>query len=122
MKTDTNDDLAAVMQHLREPMPPASLRATVMARIARDADRPHVAPLPREQPRWLLAIVGLAVVLGAVAYGWFETGVLPDVLSPRIGDRLALVPAQGSMALLVGLGLLIYMAGLVGPLRSGDRR
>lgn len=125
-----NDTLGAVMTQLQEPAPPTTLKATVMARIAREADReqPDAAAQAvrlrrrRESPAWLWTLAGLVVVLGVTAYGWFEAGALPDVTSPRTAGGLSLIPTEGPLALIVGLGLLVYMAGLIAPLRSGERR
>ena len=127
------DDLGEVRTRLVEPAPPATLKATVMARIAREADRASSAaaaegvPVRRRHdgPVWLGAAAGLAIVLGASAYagayGWFETGALPDFTSPRTAGNLALIPTE-PVALVVGLGLLVYLAGLLAPLGSGERR
>ena len=126
---NTPDDLTAVMKQLHEPTPPPSLQATVLARVAREADRqsetaadaPASAPRQPNRPVWLWTLAGFVIVLGASVYGWVEAGSLPDVTSPRIGGSLALIPMEGPTALAIGLGLLIYMAGLVAPLRTGGR-
>jgi hypothetical protein len=125
-----NDDLATVMTRLSEPAPPPSLKATVMARIARDAgDRQSahsVSTVPagnyRDKLVWIAMVAGLAVVAGAVAYGLLDEGSLPSMMSPRVGPvRIPFVP-DGPSALVVGLGLLVYLVGLFGPLRSDARR
>lgn len=124
------DDLAPLMTRLPDPALPASFRATVMARIERDIDRQSTAAAEdaalalrqRDLPAWLWTLAGLVVVVCASAYGWFEMGSTPDFTSPRIGQRLVLIPADGSTALAIGLGLLLYMAGLLAPLRSNARR
>lgn len=122
------DDLHASMTHLREPAPPPTLKATVMARIAREADREPAdaaaeaasAKRRRERPMWLWTFAGLVVVLCASAYAWLEGGLLPDLISPRMAGGLASIPTQGPAALILALGLLVYMAGLLAPLRSRD--
>ncbi len=125
-----NDELTTVMTRLSEPPPPASLKATVMARIARDANvanaAPSVAAAPARRGRetlvWLSAVGGLALVICAVAYGWLEAGALPSAMSPRLGPTtLSLLPA-GPAALVIGLGLLVYLAGLFGPLSTSGRK
>jgi len=122
MNTPMHDDhIAVTMKTLPEPAAPPSLRATVMARIAREADRPQTVPVVRERRHWLLVAAGLGVVIGATAYEWFASGVAPDFTSPRIGSALAVMPANGPIALAIGIGLLIYVAGLMGPLRSDER-
>lgn len=123
------DDLAPLVTGLSDPELPASFKATVMARIERDADRQSAvaaeeaasAPRQHDLPAWLWTFAGLVVVVCASAYGWLEMGSAPDFTSPRIGQRLVLIPADGSTALAVALGLLAYMAGLLAPLRSGRR-
>jgi hypothetical protein len=43
---------------------------------------------------------------------------LPSFTSPLIGQGSpTLIPIQGSAVLIIGLGLLIYLAGLFAPLR-----
>lgn len=124
-----NDDFSAVMATLREPAPPSAFKPAVMARIARETDR-QAAPAPgasglvrRREHRgeWVWIVAGLALVLGASVYQWLATGLLPDLTSPRIGRNLALIPMEGPGALLAGLGLLVYLAGLLAPLRSGGQ-
>ena len=127
---NSTDDFGALMKHLDEPAPPASLRANVMARIARDVDRRHsatadgAARVPRrESSVWLRMLAGLAVVLSANVYAWLDAGSLSTFIAPRIGPASpALIPMEGPAALVMGLGLLIYLAGLLAPLRDGNRR
>jgi hypothetical protein len=121
------DDIAPGRTRLADPAPPATLSATVMARIAREADRrgaPAVAEaVPARShgdwPAWLWTLTGLAMVFCASAWRWLVTGALPDLTSPRIGrDSLALAPIEGPAVLFLGFGLLLYLAGLFAPLRS----
>ena len=127
---NSTDDFGALMKQLDEPAPPASLRANVMAQIARDVDRRRVATADgtaraprRESAVWLRMLAGLAVVLSANVYAWLEAGSLSDFIAPRIGPASrALIPMEGPAALVMGLGLLIYLAGLLAPLRDGNRR
>lgn len=122
------DDLKPLLQDLPDPAPPSSITATVMARIAREADRRMedqvTAPVRRasEVGAWLYACTGVALVLLACAYGWFSTESIPDLTSARIGvGRPPLMPSLGPFSALLGFGLLVYLAGLFAPLRS-DRR
>ena len=120
-----NDDFIIQIAKLNEPPPPASLKAVVMARIARDADAPRVVSAattasPRRQRDrlvWLWMFAGLAIVGGASAYGWFLEGTAPNLTSPRFAPvTMSLIP-QGDAAMVIGLGLLVYLAGLFRPLR-----
>jgi len=125
------DHVATAMARLPEPTPPASLKATVMARIAREAELQHdvaattadPARIPRERPVWIWTLAGgLVAVIGTSVYGWLMGGALPSLTSPLIGGGVpTLIPMQGSAALVVGLGLLIYLAGLFAPLRAPHR-
>ena len=119
------DDLTPVLARLPEPLPPSTLTATVMARIEREAEQ-HAAdtlaaPARRPELRaWLWTFVGIALVLVAFINGWLSMETLPDFTAPVIGrGRPSLMPAGGPFALLVGVGLLVYLAGLFAPLRSG---
>ena len=122
------DHVETLMAQLPEPTPPASLKATVMARIAREAelqqdlaaDAADPARISRERPVWIWTLAGgLATLIGASAYGWLVKGALPSFTAPLIGGGVpTLIPMQGSAALIIGLGLLIYLAGLFAPLRS----
>jgi hypothetical protein len=122
---NTNDDLTILMKQLDEPAPPASLRANVMARIARDADRQRMAAAeklvqpPRRDLAWLWTFAGLAIVLSATVYGWLAGGSRPNFTSPRIGPgTFALIPQNLPAALIVLAGILIYLPALFAPLRN----
>jgi len=124
------DHVTTVMARLPEPTPPASLKATVMARIAREAERQqdiaaetaNPARIRRERPVWIWTLAGgLATVAGTSVYGWLVRGALPSFTSPLIGGVApTLIPIQGSAALVIGLGLLVYLAGLFAPLRQSS--
>lgn len=122
------DDLKPLLQQLPEPEPPSSIAATVMSRIEREADRRaeahSVAPAraARELSTWLWTFIGIALVVILFANGWLSLNTPPDLTSPRVGaGRALLIPIQGPAMGLVGVGLLIYLAGLFGPLRSSGR-
>ena len=122
-----NDEFGQLMTKLDEPEPPASLKATVMARIARESEKqetPAAAVATARTQRghdwnaWLCVVAGFCVVILMSGYGWLAEGALPDVASPRLGPvRVALIPDSPTV-LIVGLGLLAYLAGLFAPLRS----
>jgi len=124
------DHVATLMARLPEPTPPASLKATVMARIAREAElqqdiaaeAANHARIPRERSVWIWTLAGgLATVVGTTVYGWLAGGALPSFTAPLIGGGApALIPMPGSAALIVALGLLIYLAGLFAPLRPSS--
>ncbi len=123
------DDLAPVLSKLPEPMPASTLTATVMARIEREAERSAEAKVtvqvrrPREVRTWLWTFAGVALVLAAFANGWLSTGSLPDFTSPRVGrGGQSLIPVQGPATALLGVGLLVYLAGLFAPLLSDQSR
>lgn len=123
-----NDELAPLLKALPEPTPPLTMTATVMARIARQADRrveDQVAvPVRRgaEMTAWLYSVTGAALVVGVFAYGWVTSGAMPDLTAARIGlGRPSMMPALGPFSALLGLGLLIYLAGLFSPLRIRAR-
>jgi len=116
-----NDDLAPILSALPEPVAPSSMTATVMARIAREADLAIAVEVPRERPTWIWSVVGLAVVVGAAVYGWANGIGLPDLLGSKVGGRLALLPMDGPLTAVMTVGLLIYLAGLFAPLRSRGR-
>jgi hypothetical protein len=114
---------------LPEPAPPASLKATVMARIAREADRREALaarPAPRRRswrdaPAWLWTTAGIALTAGVRVYQHAQTGAPlgPDAPSPM--RMLTLLPADLTMAATILLGLLVYLAGLFAPLRNRER-
>lgn len=119
------DDVSTVMAQLPEPQPPAAFKAQVMARIAREADRPEelaadnaVQAKRRENPTWFWTLVaGLVIVVGASVYGWLSGGSLPSLTAPLIGHGQAdLMPMEGPVAVAVGIGLLVYLGGLFAPL------
>ncbi|MCR4373984.1 MAG: hypothetical protein NUW22_03975 [Acidobacteria bacterium] len=120
-----NDDLTPVLADLPEPPVPEGFAATVMARIARETEQEvavGVASAERAAiPAYLWALVGVALVVGAGVYGWYDAGALPDLTSARIGlGRAVALPLQGPALMLCGVGLLLYLAGLLAPL--GRRR
>jgi hypothetical protein len=119
------DDTTTLMARLPEPAPPPALAATVMARIAREAARDAVAAPARRRREglaWLCALAGLAVVFGLSAWGWIGAA-LPHPMSWSIGPGIPdVLPVEGPAVPLLALGLLLYLAGLFAPLRSGIRR
>jgi hypothetical protein len=116
-----NDDLAPILSTLPEPTPPSSMTSSVMARIAREADAAVAVEDPRERPTWVWSVVGLAVVMAAMVYGWATGAALPDLLGSKVGGRLALLPMGGPLSAVMAVGLLVYLAGLFAPLRSRGR-
>ena len=120
-----NDDLTPLLRDLPEPAPPATLTATVMARIEREAEQRaearSVTPVKaaRGLSTWLWTFTGIALIVGLFANGWLSLNTPPDFTTSRIGfGRAMLVPLQGPTLWLAGLGLLVYLAGLFAPLRN----
>jgi hypothetical protein len=121
-----NDHLASVLTRIPEPAPPPTLAATVMARIAREADlEASVAGRTGRDDRWsgwLWAIAGTALVLGASIRAWLLDGTPPDLTSPRIGaGSMPLLSPEDPATLLLVLGLLLYLVGFFVPLRHKSR-
>jgi hypothetical protein len=118
-----NDDLAPLLSTLPEPMAPSSITANVMARIEREAALQAIsAALPAKHTRnlsmWITACVGILLVTGATASGWYLHGI-PDVFSPRFlrgGLDAGLVGWQATLAGVVGL--VLCLRALFAPLRS----
>lgn len=121
MKTDLTVTLAT----LAEPAAPDTMTATVMARIAREAETMEqaVATAPRrDSPAWWLALVGAAAAGAVFALAWFTSGLSPDYLSSRVGrPGPALAPVQGPFAALMALSLFLYVVGLFAPIRARRR-
>lgn len=125
-----NDEFGELLTRLDEPAPPASLKATVMARIARESekqDAPAAASATVRVQRghdrsvWFWVFAGFFLVIVMSGYGWLAEGALPDVASLRVGPvRVALIPESPAVSI-VGLGLLAYLAGLFAPLRTRGR-
>jgi hypothetical protein len=120
-----NDDIRPLISQLPEPAPPTTLTASVMARIAREADRetaPATAAFARQRGEWIFWLwitTGLAIVLGSTVQGWLSGGSLPDLTSPRIGfGGLTLMPFDGPVTVFIAIGVLVYLAGLFAPLRT----
>jgi hypothetical protein len=120
-----NDDLAPLLSTLAEPAAPSSITASVMARIEREASAHRVeipSPAHRRQAgdasMWLTACVGIVLVCGAVAAGWYAYG-FPDLFAPqwlRGGLNAAFVGWQATLAGVLGIAL--CLRALFAPLRS----
>jgi hypothetical protein len=116
-----NDEIGPLLARLPDPEPPATLSATVMARIAREPDRASRGAMARDlqyrdRPFRARILAGVLVVLAVTVHGWVSAGSVPDVVSWRMGLP-RLVPIEGPAALLVAIGLLVYVRGLFAPLR-----
>jgi hypothetical protein len=126
-----NDDLNAALAQLPEPAPSSTLKANVMARIAREGDRSAATPsrdavrIGRVSDRaaWVVALAGIALIVGAAAQGWIDAATLPSLISPRIGPgHASLMPLEGFGEAVLALGALVYLAGMFAPLRSRQGR
>lgn len=119
------DDLARLLSTLPEPVAPSSITATVMARIEREAAEqraegasPARVRHRRDAATWVTACVGLALVIGATASGWYSNGV-PDMISPRFLRGSLDAALTGWQASLAGVaGLVLCLRALFAPLRS----
>lgn len=120
-----NDDLAPILSTLPEPVAPSSITATVMARIEREAAAQQAeaaSPVHRRSKRdismWVTASLGVVLVGGAVASGWYANG-LPDLVSPQLFRGGVDAAFTGWRASLVGVvGLVLCLRALFAPLRS----
>ena len=115
------DDIRPLLAHLPDVEPPSTLHAQVMARIARHAESVPAASRSTRVPAarffWVRVMTGLAIVLGVTVEGWLRAGMLPDVMSARVGFGSAtLMPVDGPVVLLIAVGLVVYLTGLFAPL------
>jgi len=116
--------MTAELRALPGPDAPGDLASIVMAQIAQLPEpASDAAPAAVRRPDWTQAltvvgglVAGLALILtmpsGAEALGGFVT--------PRFtaAGPLAAVPSSAPAALAIGAGLLVYVAGLFGPVRA----
>lgn len=120
-----NDNLAPLLSTLPEPVVPSSITATVMARIEREVAARHAESVSptivrprRDVSMAVLSCLGIALVCGATAMGWYSFGV-PEVFAPRLfrgGLGSALTGWQASLLGIVGL--ILCLRALFAPLRS----
>jgi len=116
--------MTAELRALPGPGAPVELASIVMAQIAQlpgPASAEAAAAVRR--PDWTQAltmvgglVAGLALILTMPA----GAEVLGDFVTPRFtaGAPLATVPSSVPAALAIGAGLLVYVAGLFGPVRA----
>ena len=123
-----NEQLDGLLARIPEPTPPPAFKATVMARIAREADQPLPDPAVvrtqrrRDRRAWMLASTGLLLAAGALAYPYLAAQVIPDLSARMSPISAGAGAASGSLGILVAVGLLLYLAGLFAPLSQGDSR
>ncbi|MCX6545861.1 MAG: hypothetical protein NTV05_15790 [Acidobacteria bacterium] len=132
-----NTHVESELTHLPEPVPPATLVTTVMARVSLLDEEPASASLAyraskensreggvrdlNDLPVWVAAFAGLAIVVVSWITGGQEAGSLLDLMSSRIGPpNLLRMSPNGSAVLWLALGLLLYLAGLFSPLRDRE--
>ncbi len=124
------DDIEALLSRLPDTVPPSSLAAGVMARIAREPERASAADTLRsrasgraERRAWLWVVIGLAVVAGVFAHGWWSGGFSANVMAPRTGTIWPHPPMPfDGWSLVLGLGLWALLIGLFAPLHRGRER
>ncbi len=122
------------LTRLPEPVPPATLVTTVMARVSRLAEESAPASLAsraslagsrderarrsNDAPAWVAALAGLVIVLVSWIGSLNEADLATAFISSRIGPPdLLRLSLNGPAALGLALGLLLYLAGLFAPLR-----
>jgi hypothetical protein len=130
------DLVESELARLPEPMPPATLAATVMARVAEERAPSSLASrAPRDNsangrarrswtglPAWAAAFAGLAIVFVSWIGGQLEAGSSLALISSQIGvPSPGSMPPNGSAVFGLALGLLLYLAGLFAPLRKSGR-
>jgi len=122
----TDEQLTTALRSLPEPDAPPTMQATVMARIERlptPVPDPSAEPVRRRRDRaarvW--ASAGLLLVLGLYAYEITAGTSLGPGLSPT-ATMPEMMPAGDLAASLLGLGLLLYAAGLFAQVSAPRRR
>jgi hypothetical protein len=130
-----SDTVESDLTRLPEPKAPATLVATVMARVSRlDDARPAAifaaAPPKRRSPAaraghwkdvpaWVTALAGLAIVFVSWTAGRLEPSSWLGFVPSQIGTLNPVrLPPGGPAALGLGVGMLLYLAGLFAPLRK----
>jgi len=130
-----NTHLESQLSRLPEPVPPATLARTIMARVARVAEEQARTAaghsISREEPvgRWndvvgyVAALAGVAVVLTSWAAGRLQGRWWLEFVSSQIGaSDLAPAVPNGIAVLGLTLGLLLFAAGLLAPLHDTEQR
>lgn len=116
-----NESLPTLLSSLPEPEAPPAMVASVMARIAREAETmraPLPSPVRRERPWWVLTTAGATAACAVVAAGWYAAGMAPDFFSARVGwSRAPLTGVDTSMAGVLALALVTYLTGVFAPAR-----
>lgn len=130
MTDATPDPLTGALRRLPEPAPPASLEATVMARIARlpapaEADAPEPAQRRKDVLGWARAAAGVLLSLGSAAFvamtaaGAARSGVLwPRRVSLDLGAASPIAPLALAMGLLLLATGLFALAGMASRART----
>lgn len=126
--------LTAGLHALAQPAPPPDLARVVMARIARIEDKSASASVASPEARvgagvadWSVRAAAVGALAAAMAIVTSMTaGELPIyMLSPAVGgiaSGMVAMPSSGACALVLAAGLVLYVAGLFGPLTGGRGR
>jgi hypothetical protein len=126
--------LESDLKRLAEPALPEGLAAGVAARIARledereatgvDPARNTISEAGSGTLAWTVALVGLAVSLGAQIYRLAVGEATLELTSLRVSRGLdgfvEMLPASPAVAMLA-VGMLLYLVGFFAPLRSPRR-
>jgi hypothetical protein len=122
--------ITAELGALRAPDAPGNLASIVMARIAQLPEPEPAAGAATQQTamtirqrEWtqsLTALGGLVAGLALILTMPSGAEMLGGFMTPRFGaaEALATLPSSGPAAVAIGAGLLLYVTGLFGPLRS----
>lgn len=116
------DPVVRRLTRLSEPPAPATLAANVMARIARESEFSKVDRVSRasasRRAGWAWAAAGVAIVLGLTVQGFADAASHLEVFMPRTGFGAPVLRSRiPNHAVLLVLGVLLFLAGLFAPLR-----
>jgi len=107
----------ARVSRLAEERSPAAIASPAPMESAR-GQRAEVVRDWSDVPSWVAATAGLAIVFVSWVGGRLQPGSALDLASTQLGatDILKMAP-NGSAALGLAMGLLLYLTGLFAPLR-----
>ena len=115
--------MTAELRALPGPDAPGDLASIVMAQIAQRPEPGSAVAAAVQSRDWAPALTVLGgLVAGLALILTMPTGAeaLGDFVTPRFGaaGALATMPSSAPAVMAIGAGLLLYVAGLFGPVRS----